>query len=257
MARWVGILPAAGTGARLRPFNYPKELLPVRFTAVNNGTELVPSLVIEHSLSAMQRAGVDLCLVVTSEAKPEILRYLGDGARYGLELAYLVQSQQMGLAHAVDRAHSFAARLGCNTCLALPDTVYWPMEALALIREEMANHQADLVLAVFPTPTPERLGPVRVAGDGTIEAVYDKPVETDLFNTWAAAAWTPRFSELLHQEVCTAAGREVLLGEVFDLAVRRDLHARAVQFPEGVFHDLGTPFGLNRIVQSMWAGDPQ
>jgi glucose-1-phosphate thymidylyltransferase len=257
MAPWVGILPAAGTGSRLKPFNYPKELLPIRFTAVNNGTEMVPSLVIEHSLSAMQRAGVDLCLVVTSEAKPEILRYLGDGARYGLEIAYLVQTQQLGLAHAVDRGHSFAARLGCNTCLALPDTIFWPMEALALIRQEMMNHHADLVLGVFPTQTPERLGPVRVARNGTIEAVYDKPAETDLFNTWAAAAWAPRFSELLHKEVCLAGEREVLLGDVFDLAVRKDLHTRAVQFPEGVFHDLGTPFGLNHIVQPVWTGDDQ
>jgi glucose-1-phosphate thymidylyltransferase len=253
MAPSVGILPAAGSGSRLKPFNYPKELLPVRFTPANNGTELVPMLVIEHSLAAMQQAGVDLCLVVTTESKPEILRYLGDGSRYGVDVAYLVQTRQLGLAHAVDRGYRFAAGVGCNTCLALPDTVFWPMEALAVVLQELVNHDANLVLGVFPTQTPEQLGPVRVTRDGTIEAVYDKPLKTDLSNTWALAAWTPCFSDLLHEEIRSAGDREVILGHVFHRAVQKGLHARAVQFPEGVFHDLGTPFGLTRIAQAQWA----
>jgi len=72
-------------------------------------------------------------------------------------------------------------------------------------------------------------------------------------NTWALAAWTPCFSDLLHEEIRSAGDREVILGHVFHRAVQKGLHARAVQFPEGVFHDLGTPFGLTRIAQAQWA----
>jgi glucose-1-phosphate thymidylyltransferase len=209
-------------------------------------------LVIEHSVAAMQLAGVDFCVVVTSESKPEILRYLGDGTRYGLQLTYLVQAQQMGLAHALHQAHFLVSSFGCNCCLALPDTIFQPLEALQIIRQELESHQADLVLGVFPTETPEDLGPVRVAMDGRIEAVYDKPATTDLNNTWAIAAWTPRFSHLIHERITRARGQEVILGEIFDLASRRGLNTRAVHFPKGAFHDLGTPFGLARILRSSW-----
>jgi glucose-1-phosphate thymidylyltransferase len=252
MARCIGILPAAGTGSRLQPFNYPKELLPVRFEPTNGGAELIPTLVIEHSLAAMQRAAVDQCVVVTSESKPEILRYLGDGTRYGIPIAYVVQVQQLGLAHAVDQAHFWGSTLGCNCCLALPDTVFWPVEAVKVIKQELLDQEADLVLGVFPTMTPQDLGPVKVAGDGRIEAVYDKPAQAGLMNTWAIAAWTPRFSDLVHEQILLRGGKEVVLGAVFDLACRSGLNARAVMFPEGAFHDLGTPFGLTRILRANW-----
>jgi glucose-1-phosphate thymidylyltransferase len=236
----------------LRPFNYPKELLPVRFEAANGGTEIVPTLVIEHSLAAMQRAGVDFCVVVTSESKPEILRYLGDGSRYGLQLAYLVQAQQMGLAHAIHQAHFLVSSFGCNCCLALPDTVFQPLEAIQIVRQDLESHEADLVLGVFPTERPNDLGPVRIDADGKMEAVYDKPSKTDLNNTWAIAAWTPRFSNLVHEQITRAHAQEVILGEVFDLAIRTGMPCRAVLFPEGTFHDLGTPFGLASILRTGW-----
>lgn len=225
----------------------------MRFESANGGTEIVPTLVIEHSVAAMQRAAVDFCVVVTSESKPEILRYLGDGARYGLQLTYLVQAQQMGLAHAIHQAHFLVSGFGCNCCLALPDTIFEPLEALKIVRQELEHQQADLVLGVFPTEVPEDLGPVQIAADGKIVAVYDKPARTNLNNTWAVAAWTPRFSHLVHEQITRAQTQEVILGEVFDLAASNGMHTRAVLFPEGAFHDLGTPFGLARVLGTGWA----
>ena len=126
----------------------------------------------------------------------------------------------------------------------MPDTIFEPVGALKAVREELLSKQADLVLGVFPTPSPEQLGPVRMAGDGRILEVLDKPEKTDLLNTWAVAAWSPRFSELLHEQIAASDAKDVVLGEMFDLAHRVGLNARAIEFSAGAFHDLGTRAGL-------------
>lgn len=242
MDRFIGILPAAGASSRLQPFRYPKELLPVRFRRLDDGS-IIPSLVIEHSLAALELAAVDMCVVVVSETKPELLKYLGDGEQVGVPIAYVVQTHRLGLAHAVDLASRWSSSLACNYCLALPDTIFEPVEALRVVREELLAKKADLVLGVFPTSSPEQLGPVRIGRDGRILEVLDKPEKTTLKNTWAVAAWTPRFAQLLHEQVAHSAGG-VVLGEIFDRASRIQMHARAVYFPDGAFHDLGTRSGL-------------
>lgn len=248
MARFIGILPAAGTGSRLQPFQYPKELLPVSFHWSEDGHAIVPKLAIEHSLSAMQTAAVDDCVIVISDTKPEILRYLGDGAILGVNLAYVVQAQPLGLSNAVNQACRWASRFSCNCCMALPDTIFAPIDAIKIVNEELITTQADLVLGVFPTSSPEELGPVQVAEDGTVKAVFDKPKRTELKNTWALAAWTPNFSHILHGMTAAADEYEVVLGEAFDLACKQGLNVRAVEFPTGTFHDLGTHAGLSVII---------
>ena len=246
MSRFIGILPAAGASSRLRPFRYPKALLPIRYRELDDGT-IIPTLLIEHSLAAMKLASVDLCVVVVSDSKPEILKYLGDGERAGVPIAYMVQTQQLGLAQAVDLVCRWSSSLGCNCCMALPDTVFEPVEALKIVKEELLSKQADLVLGVFPTSAPEQLGPVRSTGDGRIVEVLDKPETADLNNTWAIAAWSPRFSQLLHEQLTAFDATQVVLGEVFDLAHRVGMVARAIEFPTGTFHDLGTRAGLALI----------
>jgi glucose-1-phosphate thymidylyltransferase len=242
----IGILPAAGIGSRLQPLRYPKQLLPLPFywEPVEDG--IAPRLAIEHSLRAMQCAGVDLCAIVVSENKPEILRYLRDGAQFGLQILYLVQPEPFGLAHAVSLGCRIAVQFNSNCCMALPDTVFEPLNALQLINEQLCVSAADLSLGVFPTDTPELLGPVDVTAGGTVQAVFEKPAQTELRNTWGIAAWTPAFSRLLLEEV-EASTTEVILGDVFDKACCQGLRVRATLFDRGAFYDLGTHRGLAKL----------
>jgi glucose-1-phosphate thymidylyltransferase len=229
------VIPAAGLGTRLAPLGYPKELLPIVYRAGQAGP--IPQPVIIASLEQMQRAGVVDGIVVIAEWKLELVRVLGQRAG-GVGLAYVVRSVPRGLADAIDATHPWTHDR--DVCLALPDTVIAPDDALAQVVAALGSN--DLVLGVFPTEHPEQLGPVRVGDDGRVLEVLDKPAQTDLRNTWGVAAWSPKFTALLHDAVARDA--TVVLGAVFDRAVKEGLAVRAVAFPAGRMIDVGTSEGL-------------
>lgn len=233
MADYVGVIPAAGLGTRLALPGYPKELLPIAYVA--EGQVMRPMPVIEASLRQLRTAGVARALVVISDRKPELMKYLGGAL--GLDIAFLNQAQPDGLTGAVALAAPWAKDANC--CLLLPDTLVRPADALAQVRALFEAESTDLALGVFPTTKPKELGPVRVDGRGHVSEVQDKPGETDLNNTWALAVWGPRFTALL-----ASAAKDKPLGAVFQQAVVSGLTVRAKVFDAGEFHDVGTPRGL-------------
>lgn len=234
----VGVIPAGGLGTRLAPLGYPKELLPIVYAGSDG--RAVPRPVLLSSLDQMRAAGVEQCIVVIADWKLELVRVLGE-RQADIALSYVVRQVPRGLADAIDATHVWLADR--DVCLALPDTLLEPADALARVGDALVATGADLVLGVFPTEHPEQLGPVRIDGD-RVREVQDKPasVPADMRNTWAIAAWTPRFAGFLHDAVTADAG--VNLGLTYQRAVEAGLDVRAVPFPRGSFIDVGTPEGL-------------
>jgi len=97
MSDYVGVIPAAGLASRLGPLGYPKELLPITYVP-GEGGHLRPLPVIEASFRQLREAGVSRSLVITSDRKPELMQYLGNGGGIGLDLAFLQQARAEGLA---------------------------------------------------------------------------------------------------------------------------------------------------------------
>jgi glucose-1-phosphate thymidylyltransferase len=191
----------------------------------------------------MRRADVRQCVLVIAEWKLEIARVFGDGSAIGVALAYVMRPQPRGLADALDAAAPWLH--GRDVCLALPDTLIAPEDALARVRGERESSGADVVLGVFPTAHPEQLGPVRVDSNGTVIEVLDKPAQTDLRNTWGMAIWSPRFTTLLTEAVAAAPDdAKPVLGAVFQRAIEAGLRVRAVPFADGRFIDVGTSEGI-------------
>ena len=236
----VGVIAAAGLGTRLLPLAYPKELLPITYTDADG--QIVPRPVLQASLDQMRRAGVHRCAIVIAEWKLELVRVFGDGSALGMSLAYVVRGTPRGLSDALDAATPWVG--DADVCLALPDTLLAPDDALARVRAEREASRADVVLGVFPTDHPEQLGPVRVSGGAVVE-VQDKPATTDLRNTWGLAVWSPHFTALLAREVAAApADKKPVLGALFQRAIELGLVVRAVEFADGHFVDVGTSQGL-------------
>lgn len=250
--RFVGILPAAGAGSRLGTFRYPKELLPVLYVQDDGGGEARPVPVAEYSLRAMRMAEIKHCLIVISDSKTDILRYFGDGSGIEMRIAYLHRAQPRGLADAVESAYEWLIDNDSHVCLALPDTVFRPVTALAQIRERILATGADVVLGVFPTSQPQLLGPVRTDSRGRVIEVLEKPAETDLYNTWGVAVWSPHFTSFLHQFLaCTPPpeGRtELSVSEAFNAAVEAGLDVQAVVFDGGSYLDIGTAKGIASLL---------
>lgn len=240
---FVGILPAAGLAERLQPLVAAKELLPVGFALDEQTSQVRPVPIAEYAVRAMVEAGAHRCIMVVGEHKTELIRYFGNGSRFGIPMAYVAQPSPEGLAAAITEAAPWVG--GANVCLALPDSVFRPASAMARICERLTDTGADLVLGVFPTDTPERFGVVRSEGE-MVRAVMEKPPHTDLRNAWGIAAWTPTFTRMLTDSA--AVLRTVSITNAFDLAVESGMDVRAVHFDSGQYVDIGTIDSLSALI---------
>ena len=92
------LILAAGQGTRLRPvtLTMPKSLVPV-----------ANRWLINYALDALKKAGLtDIGIVVNSLDSP-IVTNLQDGAALGVKIEYIVQDEQLGLAHATALCRDF------------------------------------------------------------------------------------------------------------------------------------------------------
>ena len=248
----IGLLPAAGRALRFGAAGYAKELFPILPASRSPDEAMAPRPICELALEAIRATGAERCMVVVSPEKAEILRVLGHRTGGGLALAYVVQRQPDGLPDAIRCAAPWLD--DHDVVFAMPDTVVTPPDGLARVHAHRVATGADLVLGVFPVENPEALGPVVVSSDGRVQRVEDKPAAPGARNSWAIAAWSARFTELVVAwDLARAGERERVLGHVFAAACQAGLDVRAVCFdePAASFLDIGTPRGLRRALRRL------
>src|SRR5687767_13003689 len=92
------VILAAGKATRLRPvtLTMPKALVPVA-----NKT------LIGYAIDVLKAAGLRDIGIVVNELESSIPQTLGNGESLGVNLQYIVQEQQLGLAHAVSLCQPF------------------------------------------------------------------------------------------------------------------------------------------------------
>jgi glucose-1-phosphate thymidylyltransferase len=234
--KYYGLLPAAGLATRMRPFRYPKELLPVHYQMINETDHLRPKLLIEHSLEALSVASVNDLYIVVPEWKPEIMRYLEDGEQFGHNISYLYNSKALGLADALLSGHPWLRDK--NTCFAMPDTVFSPITAFQDIISELETKNADLVLGVFPTDEAHHFAPVEFDTDGKVTNIEEKPISPKVNNAWGIAVWNSRFWDFFKNR-SAHLDPGVSVTETFDHAAKSDLNVRCVYFKDGWYKDIG------------------
>nr|BBH91616.1 nucleotidyltransferase [Thermosporothrix sp. COM3] len=244
MRRTVGVLPAAGLGKRLKPYNGLKELLPVGYYPSEKGP--VPMVVSQYVMNALRAARVQDLYFVISPQKWEIARFFTNGSRFGMNCCYLFQDEPEGMPGALDSAYPWVR--DSVVCMGMPDTIMQPTHCFAQLLEEHRKKAADLTLGIFPTETPQSLAPVHLEpGTGRVLEIFDKPQTTTYYNTWGVAVWEPSFTELLHHYVSHASrvhGQELLLSNVFLEAIKQNLRVYGTQFEDGTLFDIGTFEGL-------------
>lgn len=81
------VLLCAGAGKRLRPLtdSIPKALVPVAGRPI-----------VDYHLEAWRAAGVHRVVLVTGYREDQVREHVGNGARYGLRVAYVTQSEPRG-----------------------------------------------------------------------------------------------------------------------------------------------------------------
>src|SRR5690606_17266494 len=107
------IILAAGQGTRLRPvtLTMPKPLVPVANKAL-----------IEYAIDILRDSGYKSIGIIVNDLESPICKQLGDGKGLGVSLEYIVQVEQLGLAHAVNLARPFVGDE--PFCVFLGDNVF-------------------------------------------------------------------------------------------------------------------------------------
>lgn len=164
-SRVIGVILAAGRGARMEPFSsrFPKPILPI----CNK-----PLLV--YQIEAMKKIGIEDIIVVVGYKGYEVTRILGDGEKYGVHIRYVDQESTLGIAHAVGKLERYVKT---PFLLFLGDIFFFTSD-LSIMVDMMENESATCVLAVKVEEDPEAIKrnfAIMLNEDRTVRRVIEKP----------------------------------------------------------------------------------
>lgn len=177
-----GSIPAGGQGLRLQPIGFSKELVPVAGRAV-----------IEYLIERMVFAGIDKIFINTAEDKADLIRYLSSKSPHAEKLIFLVRPRR-GLLDGIVLPEQFL-REDDVLYFGLPDTIWYPTNAFAQLDQINAN----LVLGLFDTGTPERFDSVVIDTKNRIQSIEVKVKKPKTKWTWAIGKMTVKLARALPQ----------------------------------------------------------
>jgi UDP-N-acetylglucosamine diphosphorylase / glucose-1-phosphate thymidylyltransferase / UDP-N-acetylgalactosamine diphosphorylase / glucosamine-1-phosphate N-acetyltransferase / galactosamine-1-phosphate N-acetyltransferase len=93
------VILAAGEGQRLKPFTAlkPKVMLPIANKPI-----------LQYVIEALAANGVFQVIIVVGYRKEQVQDYFGSGERFGVDISYVAQEQQLGTGHALRQAKDMA-----------------------------------------------------------------------------------------------------------------------------------------------------
>jgi len=233
-----GIIPAAGSGTRIQPLAFSKELLPVG-SRREDGIER-PRAVSEYLVERMVRAGADRICFVISPTKSDILRYYG--SRLGsTHVAYMVQPEARGLCDAIFRALPLIPPAE-TVVIGLPDTIWFPEDGLAALPE------GCLAMLLFPVARPALFDAVVSTPDGrvlTVEVKQPKPRSSWI---WGAFKMPAAVLADLFRLWCERDQRDEYLGTLLNAYIERGGEVRGVRAGRG-YVDVGTLHGYRQALR--------
>ena len=158
-----GIILAGGSGTRLRPLTSAtsKQLMPV-----------YDKPMIYYPLSTLMLAGIrDILIITTPEDAPRFRRLLGDGARFGISLSYVEQTEPNGLAQAFVLG---ADHIGDEpVALVLGDNIFYgPGMGTRLRRFSQVDGGA---VFAYQVSNPQEYGVIDFDAEGRAVSLEEKP----------------------------------------------------------------------------------
>lgn len=165
------IILAAGVGSRLRPvtFTTPKPLVPVANRPL-----------ITYAIDMMKGGGMDEVGIVVSGMDSPLVGRLGDGSDLGVKITWLIQEEQLGLAHAVNTGREFVGDE--PFAMFLGDNLFQDKMQDWITSFEASDWDAALALGEVPDPT--RFGIAKIE-NGVVTELVEKPANPP--SKWAIA----------------------------------------------------------------------
>jgi NDP-sugar pyrophosphorylase family protein len=225
---------AGGAGTRIAGLypDRPKSLVPVA------GRPFV-----ERQLEWLAGHGLTDVVLCAGIGSRELLDHVGDGARFGVRIRPVVESEPLGTAGAL-RLATTRAEQGGETFLAVNGDTWADFDPTALLSLHR-DLEADATLACYAVDEAAERGTVEFSDDGRLHAFREKAAAGPGWVSGGLYALEPR--ALLDLGPGEAASLE---RDVFPrlLAAGRTV---AAWRGGGHFWDMGTPAGLLRAEQAL------
>jgi glucose-1-phosphate thymidylyltransferase len=159
-----GLILSGGKGTRLRPLTYTsaKQLIPVANKPI-----------LFYGLEFMKEAGIEEIGIVVGDTKEDIKENVGDGSRWGVNVAYIEQEAPLGLAHAVKISRDY---LGDDKfCMYLGDNLL--RNGIKDIVGEYRQSKSHAMILLTEVDDPRQFGVAELNDDGTVKKLVEKPKE--------------------------------------------------------------------------------
>ncbi len=233
-----GIIPAAGTGSRIQPLAFSKELLPVG-SREEHGQER-PRAVSEYLVERMVLAGADRLCFVISPGKSDILAYYG-GRLWGADIAYVVQPSARGLCDAVFCAAPFIDPEDA-VLIGLPDTIWTPEDGMARLPTDV------LSFLLFSVEQPELFDAVVTDNSGAVLTIDVKQPRGRTPWIWGAIRMPGSTFHELHTLWCRPERRDEYLGTLINAWLAEGGSACGIHEGEA-YVDVGTLHGYRAALR--------
>ncbi len=156
-----GLIPAAGLGTRLRPLTYtiPKPLLNVANKPI-----------IVYAIEALREAGItEIGLIVSDLVRAALEKESLEVE--GVKLSYILQTEQLGTAHAVKQAATWLN--GEDFCVFLGDNLF--EHGILRFVEAFKSGGYDAVIPLVGVSNPKEFGVAVLDDSGRIKELVEKP----------------------------------------------------------------------------------
>lgn len=159
-----GIILAGGSGTRLYPVTQvvSKQLLPV-----------YDKPMVYYPLTTLMLAGIrDVLLISTPQDLPRFEQLLADGAKWGINIQYKVQSSPDGLAQAFILGESFL--VNAPSALVLGDNIFYGHEFNKLLAHA-SKLESGATVFTYHVQDPERYGVAEFDANNKVISLEEKP----------------------------------------------------------------------------------